>query len=273
MTHVATDDGTKIHYETSGEGPDVVLIHGWPLSHEMWSEQTKALTDAGFRVTAMCRRGFGHSDKPDHGYDYDTMAEDLAAVMADAGVKDAALVGFSMGGGEVARYMSRHHGANVSKAVLISSVVPYMLKTDDNPDGVPADAFEGMKSGVADDRAAFLEGFAKDFYGQGTDAGGVSDDLLDWTHKTAMSASELATISCIDAFGKTDFRPDLAAFTVPTLIIHGTGDEIVPIDCAGRAAADGIKDATLREYEGAPHGLHATHTEKLNKDLIQFLKS
>lgn len=273
MTHVTTKDGTKIHYETAGDGPDVVLIHGWPLSHEMWSAQTKALTDAGFRVTAMCRRGFGHSDKPDHGYDYDTMADDLSAVMVDAKVENAALVGFSMGGGEVARYLSRHNGTRVGKAVLVSSVVPYMLKTDDNPHGLPAEAFADMKSGVADDRSGFFEGFAKDFYGQDTAAGGVSDAVLEWTHETAMQASELATISCIDAFGKTDFRPDLAAFTVPTLVIHGTGDQIVPIDCAGRAAAVGIDGAKLLEYDGAPHGLHATHAEQLNADLIDFLKS
>ena len=272
MPHATAEDGTKIHYETTGSGKDVVLVHGWPLSHEMWSAQTEALVDAGFRVTAMCRRGFGHSDKPDHGYDYNTMSEDLAAVMAAAEVKDAALVGFSMGGGEVARYMSRYHEANVSKAVLVSSIVPYMLKTEDNPDGVPAETFADFKSSIADDREAFFKGFAGDFYGQDTEEGGVDQDTLDWTLKTCMMASELATISCIDAFGKTDFRPDLAAFTVPTLVIHGTGDQVVPIDTSGRAAAKGIEGAKLKEYDGAPHGLHATHTEQLNEDLIAFLK-
>ena len=272
MPHATAQDGTKIHFHVEGEGSDVVLIHGWPLSHEMWEWQTKALAEAGHRVIALCRRGFGHSDQPEQGYDYDTMADDLAAVMEAAEAKDAALVGFSMGGGEVARYMSRHDGRNVAKAVLVSAVTPYMLKTDDNEDGVPAETFEDIKQGLRDDRSAFLKDFAKDFYGQGTEGGGVSDEVLDWTHDLAMKASEKATIACVDAFGKTDFRPDMKAFTIPTLVIHGTNDQTVPIDASGRAAAKMIDGAELKEYDGAPHGLFATHTDRLNEDLIAFLR-
>ena len=177
-----------------------------------------------------------------------------------------------MGGGEVARYMSRHGGRNVSKAALVSAVTPFMLKTDDNPDGVPAETFEEMKQGLRDDRSAFLKDFAKDFYGQGSSGGGVSDEVLQWTHDLAMQASEKATIDCVDAFGRTDFRPDVAAFSVPTLVIHGTADQTVPIDTAGRAAAEQIDGAELKEYDGAPHGFFATHTDQLNADLIAFLR-
>lgn len=272
MPHTTANDGTKIHIHVEGDGPDVVLIHGWPLGHEMWKWQITALTEAGFRVIAHCRRGFGHSEHAGGGYDYDIMTDDLAAVMKETDARDAALVGFSMGGGEVARYMSRHGGRNVSKAALVSAVTPFMLKTDDNPDGVPAETFEEMKQGLRDDRSAFLKDFAKDFYGQGSSGGGVSDEVLQWTHDLAMQASEKATMDCVDAFGRTDFRPDMAAFSVPTLVIHGTADQTVPIDTAGRAAADQIDGAELKDYDGAPHGLFATHTDQLNADLIAFLR-
>ena len=179
-----------------------------------------------------------------------------------------------MGGGEVARYMSRHGGRNVARAALVSAVTPFMLKTGDNPDGVPAEALEDIKSGLREDRAEFLKGFAKDFYGQGTDGGGgVSDEVLDWTHRLAMMASLEATVACVDAFGKTDFRPDMPAFEVPTLVIHGVADQTVPIDVSGRAAATAIAGAELREYEGAPHGLFATHADRLAQDLVDFLKA
>ena len=272
MTTTTAKDGTTIHIHVEGQGPDVVLINGWPLGHEMWKWQTSALADAGFRVIAYCRRGFGHSEHASGGYDYDTMTDDLAAVMKKTGARDAALVGFSMGGGEVARYMSRHSGRNVSKAVLVAAVTPYMLKSDDNPDGVPGDTFGQMKQGLKDDRSAFLKQFAKVLYGQGTENGGVSDDVLTWTHDLAMKASEKATVDCVDAFGKTDFRPDMKTFNVPTLVIHGTADQTVPIDVSGRAAAKLIDGAQLTEYEGAPHGLYATHAEKLNEDLIAFIR-
>ena len=272
MPNATAQDGTTLDVDIQGDGPDVVLIHGWPLSHTMWNRQKTALVEAGFRVIAYTRRGFGESDKPASGYDYDTFSDDLAAVMKSVDAQRAALIGFSMGGGEVARYMSRHQGENVVRACLVSSVVPYMLKDDSNPDGVPSDEFDGIKDGIRDDRAAFFKEFGNGFYGQGTEAGGVSDDVLEETHRMAMGASEEATLACVDAFGTTDFRPDLAAFKIATLVIHGTGDAIVPIATSGEPASESIENARLIRYDGAPHGLHETHAEQLNADLIQFLQ-
>ena len=273
MTYVKSNDKTEIHVQTYGEGRDVVLIHGWPLSHAMWEYQVADLVAAGNRVTTYCRRGFGHSGKPWTGYDYDTMADDLAAVMEGAGVKDAALVGFSMGGGEVARYMSRHNGKNVRSAVLVSAVTPFMLKTDDNPDGVDGQIFEDMKDGLKADRPKFLNDFFQDFFGQGSKEGGVSDALLHDAVRVAMQASPKATIDCVDAFGKTDFRPDMSAFSMPTLVIHGTVDKTVPFEASAKRAAEMIKGAELKTYEGAPHALANTHTKQFNQDLITFLKT
>ncbi len=272
MAHAITEDGTKLHVDVAGEGPDVVLIHGWPLSLDMWSRQRKALIDAGFRVIAYTRRGFGQSDKPDTGYDYDTLSDDLAAVMRSVDASRAALVGFSMGGGEVARYMRRHQGENVVRACLVSAVTPYLLQDEGNPEGVPAKEFESIKAGISDDRTAFFRDFGKLFYGQDTEAGGVGDEVLEETHRIAMSASETATLACVDAFGTTDFRPDMAAFKIATLVIHGTADSIVPIEVSGEMAASSIENARLERYDGAPHGLMATHAERLNGDLIQFLQ-
>lgn len=273
MAFCTSPDGTEIHTLTYGEGRDVVLIHGWPLSHAMWEYQIADLVNAGNRVTAYCRRGFGHSGKPWTGYDYDTMADDLAAVIDHADIKDAALVGFSMGGGEVSRYMTRHRGKNVRAAALVSAVTPFMLKTEDNPDGVDGQVFEDMKEGLKKDRPAFLNDFYQDFFGQGTEAGGVSEALLHDAVRVAMQASPKATIDCVDAFAKTDFRPDMAAFDVPTLIIHGTGDKTVPFEASAKRAADMIKDAELKTYDGAPHALVNTHTKQFNDDLIAFLKA
>lgn len=273
MPYIETKDGTKLHSFTYGEGRDVVLIHGWPLSHAMWEYQLADLVDAGNRVTAYCRRGFGHSEQPWNGYDYDTMSDDLAAVMEASGVENAALVGFSMGGGEVARYMSRHGGKSVRSTVLVSAVTPYMLKTDDNPDGVDGQIFEDMKAGLREDRPKFLNDFNQDFFGQGTEEGGVSEALLHNAVRVAMQASPKATIDCVDAFAKTDFRPDMAAFTVPTLIIHGTGDKTVPFEASAKRAHEMIKGSELKTYEGAPHALVNTHTKQFNKDLIAFLAS
>ena len=183
------------------------------------------------------------------------------------------LAGFSMGGGEVARYMSRHGGKSVSKAMLISSVVPFMLKTSDNPKGTDQSVFEEMTKGMKEDRAKFFASFYKDFYGVGMLSSGVSDEVVEWSRSVSMQAGLNATLACAKAFATTDFRPDLAAFKVPTLIIHGTEDKTVPIDAAGRAAAKGIAQSTLIEYDGAPHGLQATHKERLTKDLLAFIRS
>lgn len=272
MAFVETKNGMNLHVKDTGTGSPVVLIHGWPLTGDMFEYQTLALLEAGYRVITYDRRGFGHSGHPARGYDYDTFADDLAAVLDARDVQAATLVGFSMGGGEVARYLSRHGAGRVAKAVLISSVVPFMLQRNDNPNGVEASVFEDMKSQIRKDRFAFLQTFAKQFYGIGWVTQPVSDALLDWTFVLALMASPKATVDCVDAFGRTDFRPDLPAFTVPTLIIHGTADKTVPINTSARAAAKAIPNAKLIEYDGEPHGLFATAPERLNTDLISFIE-
>jgi pimeloyl-ACP methyl ester carboxylesterase len=271
MTYVTTRDGAKLYVKDWGTGRPVILMHGWPLSADSWDDQAVALAQAGFRSIAYDRRGFGRSEQPWGGYDYDTLADDLASVIGETGAEDAAIVGFSMGGGEVARYMSRHGGKDVAQAVLVSSVVPYMLQTADNPNGVPQSTFDQMTTGMKKDRAHFFAGFFKDFYGVGLVSQPVSDEVLAWSRNVSMQAGLKATLDCAKAFATTDFRPDLAAFKVPTLIIHGTADQTVPIDATGRAAARGIAQAKLIEYEGAPHGLFATHKERLTNDLLAFL--
>ena len=276
MPYIEARDGTEIYVKDWGHegGRPVVLMHGWPLSSDSWDDVAVPLADAGYRVLAYDRRGFGRSDQPWEGYDYDTFADDLADVMESAEIENgAALVGFSMGGGEVARYMSRHGGKGVTQAVLIGSVVPYLLKGPDNPDGADASVFEGIKAGIRKDRPDFFRSFFKDFFGVGVISHPVSNATLDWAWRLAMQAGLKGTLDCVTAFGTTDFRPDLASFTVPTLIIHGTSDATVPIDPSARAAAAGIKGAQLIEYDGAPHGLFATHKERLTQDLLGFLRS
>ena len=272
MTYITTRDSTKLYVKDWGAGRPVILLHGWPLSADSWDDQAMAIADAGFRTIAYDRRGFGRSDQPWGGYDYDTLADDLADVLEATGAADAALIGFSMAGGEVARYLSRHGGKGVSQAALISSVVPYMLQTPDNPAGVPAAQFAAMTVAMKADRALFFAAFFKDFYGVGVIKHPVSDQLIENSCDVAMQASLKATLACAEAFGTTDFRPDLAAFTVPTLIVHGTSDHTVPIDATGRAAARGIPQAKLIEYDGAPHGLFATEKDRLTSDLLTFLR-
>lgn len=272
MPYVKTRDGTDIYVKDWGQGRPVVLVHGWPLSADSWDPQAMALADAGFRVIAYDRRGFGRSSQPWSGYDYDSLTDDLADVMKATGADhDASIVGFSMGGGEVARYMSRHDGKGVIAAGLIGSVVPYMLKTDDNPDGVPEGELAKIGDGIKKDRPAFFRTFFKSFFGQGMLTSSVSDETLDWAWRQAMQAGLKPTLACAESFGHTDFRGDLPAFRVPTLVIHGTGDQTVPIDATGRKAAAGISGAQLVEYDGAPHGLFATEGERLTQDLLTFL--
>lgn len=270
MPYVKTDDGTELYVKDWGSGRPIVLIHGWPLSADSWDDQALALAEAGHRVIAYDRRGFGRSSQPFLGYDYDTFADDLAAVIAAAGVSDVALAGFSMGGGEIARYMSRHGGKGVRAACLISSVVPYVLQTEDNPDGTPAEKLDAIKAGLREDRPHFLASFFQSFYGVGYVTSPVSQEVLDWSLMVAMQAGLKGTVACVDAFGKTDFRPDLPAFTVPTTIIHGTGDKTVPIDAAGRAAARAIAGSQLIEYAGSPHGLLASDKARVTEDLLAF---
>ena len=270
MAMVEAKDGTNLHVKDIGQGRPVVLIHGWPLTGDMFEYQTLALLEAGYRVITYDRRGFGQSGHPATGYDYDTFADDLAAVLEKLDLRDASLVGFSMGGGEIARYLSRHGAGRVAKVALVASVAGYLLKDDTNPDGVDVSVFEDMKAQIRKDRFAFLQSFSKTFYGVGFVSSPVSQGILDWSFVLGVMASPKATIDCVDAFGKTDFRRDFATFQVPTLVIHGTADATVPIDASGRAAARAIPGAELKEYEGAPHGLLATHQDRASQDLLDF---
>ena len=275
MTMITTRDGTQLYVKDWGPktGRPVIMMHGWPLTSDTWDDFAVVAADAGFRAISYDRRGFGRSEQPWDGYEYDTLADDLADVIEATGAQDAALFGFSMGGGEVARYMSRHGGKRVSKAALIASVVPYMAQTPDNPDGVPQSVFDEMTAGMKEDRAHFFHGFLKSFYGVGVFTGSVSEAVLDWSFQQTMMAGLRPTLACAKAFSSTDFRPDLPSFKVPTLIIHGTGDQTVPIETSGRAAAAAVPGATLIEYDGAPHGLFASNKQQLTDDLMAFLRS
>ena len=273
MNTVITQDKTELYVKDWGAGQPVILMHGWPLTSDTWDDQAISLAQSGFRTIAYDRRGFGRSSQPWSGYDYDTFADDLAAVISQTGAQNAILVGFSMGGGEVARYLSRHGGNSIAKAVLISSVVPFMLKTQDNPGGIDQSAFDQMAQAMQQDRAKFFTGFFKDFFGVGLVSRPVSDEVLTWTHNMAMQASLRATLESAKAFAGTDFRVDLPSFTMPTLIIHGTADKTVPFDNSGRAAANAIARSTLIAYDGAPHGLFATDKDRLTKDLLDFLRA
>ena len=271
MPYIKTRDGTDLYVKEWGEGRPVVLVHGWPLNADSWDDQSLALAKAGFRAISYDRRGFGRSGQPWNGYEYDTLSDDLADVIEQTGANDATIVGFSMGGGEIARYMSRHGGKGVVAAGLIASVVPYMLKTEDNPHGTPAEQLEGIGEGIAKDRYGFFQTFFKSFYGVGLLEHPVSQGQLDWAFAAQNQAGLRPILECANAFGTTDFRPDLSAFRVPTLIVHGTADKTVPIDAAGRAAAKGIAGSQLVEYDGAPHGLTTTESDRFTRDLLTFL--
>jgi non-heme chloroperoxidase len=272
MPHITTRDGTQLYVKDWGSGRPVVLLHGWPLSADSWDAQAMALADAGLRAIAYDRRGFGRSDQPWTGYDYDTLADDLADVLKETGAEeDATLVGFSMGGGEVARYMSRHEGKGVIAAGLVSSVVPYMLQTDNNPDGVPEEKLQSIADGILKDRPGFFRTFLEQFFGVGFISSPVSDETVDWAWRLAMQGGLKPILACAQSFGHTDFRGDLPAFRVPTLVVHGTSDKTVPIDPTGRAAARGIAQSQLVEYDGAPHGLTVTESDRFTNDLLTFL--
>jgi len=273
MPMIKTRDGVSLYCKEWGSGRPVVLIHGWPLTADTWDDTAIAIAKAGLRAIAYDRRGFGRSDQPYEGYDYNQLTDDLADLIQHLALTDMTLVGFSMGGGEVARYMSRYEGKSVKQAVLISSIVPYMLNTPDNPHGVGEEVFEQMASGMKLDRAAFFGSFFHDFFGVGLLSAPVSDAVLRWCERQAMMAGLKATLDCATSFATTDFRGDLPAFNMPTLIIHGTGDQNVPIETSARAAARDIPSSKLIEYEGAPHGLFATHKDRLARDLITFLKT
>lgn len=269
----ATGEDIIISYTDYGQGRPVILIHGWPLSKEMWEYQLSNLVNAGLRVITYDRRGFGHSARPWNGYDYDTLAEDLKDLIEQLNLKDAVLVGFSMGGGEVVRYLSRYGSERVSKIVLISSVTPFLGKTADNPDGVDPAIFEEMLANIRQDRIHFLDDFGKKFFGVSLMKHPVSAPLLDYYRMLASVASPQATEQCAIAFGQTDFRSDMQAITVPALIIHGDADQTVPIEASGARTAAMLPGSQYIVYEGAPHGLFYTHKEKLNQDLLQFSKA
>lgn len=264
-------DPINIYYDDLGKGKNVVFIHGWPLSGSMWEYQVTQLINHGIRCITYDRRGFGKSDYPAGGYDYNTLAGDLKAVIDGLDLKDVTLVGFSMGGGEIAKYFSLFGGDRVKKVVLISVVVPYMLQTADNPDGVPMEMFDKMTSAMTSDRPTFLEGFNKDFYGVATLNHPVTNAYLLNANNKAMDSSPIATIECAKSFATTDFRKDVSKINVPTLIIHGDADKIVPIEATSNQSAKMISGAKYIVYENAPHGLWFTEKDKLNLDLIDFI--
>ena len=272
MPFIEARDGTPLFYNDWGAGPPVVLIHGWPLNGDMWEYQARILAGNGLRCVVPDRRGFGRSGQPWTGYDYDTLADDVDLLMQHLNLQGATLAGFSMGGGEVARLLARHGAGRVAKAVLIAAVTPYLLKTPDNPGGVDRGVFDGMIRGLEKDRPSFLATFGKTFFGASLLNFSVSSEILQWSLMMALQASPKATLDCVRAFSKTDFRRDMAAFTIPTLVIHGDGDATVPIDAAGRAAARLVPGAHLLEYPGAPHGLFYTERDRLNADLLAFIK-
>ncbi len=261
----------NIYYEDLGKGKPIVFIHGWPLSGSMWEYQVTELTQKGFRCVTYDRRGFGKSDKPFSGYDYDTMAGDLKTLLDELGLEEITLVGFSMGGGEIAKYFKHFGNEHISKVVLLSCVVPYLLKTDDNPDGVPKEVFDEIAKGIKNDRPGFMENFAKFFYGVSTAKQPPSDAFLANNLARAMEASPIATLECANSFAFTDFREDVTQINVPTLVIHGDADQIVPIKATSEQSATLIKDANFIIYPGAPHGLWYTEREQLNKDIIAFM--
>jgi non-heme chloroperoxidase len=262
----------ELYYEDLGTGKPVVLIHGWPLSGASWEKQVAALLESGHRVIAYDRRGFGRSSQPSTGYEYDTFAKDLDKIMTTLDLQNAALVGFSMGGGEVARYLGTYGSKRVSKAVFIASIPPFLLKTADNPDGVDGAIFEGIKKALVADRPAYLSEFLKNFYNV-DELGGkrISNQAVHQSWMVAAGASAKGTLDCVTAWG-TDFRKDLAAIEVPTLVIHGDGDRILPIAATGTRIHEEVKGSRLVVVAGGPHGLLWTHADNVNSALTKFLK-
>jgi non-heme chloroperoxidase len=275
MPHITVGEensGTiELYYEDHGAGKPVVLIHGWPLSGRSWEKQVPALLEAGYRVITYDRRGFGDSSKPTFGYDYNTFAEDLHTLMTKLDLRDVALVGFSMGGGEVACYLGHHGSQRVSRAVLMAAVPPYLLKTPDNPEGVDNNVFEGIKKAIAADRPAFLSKFLEDFCNVDAVRGKrVSDEVVRLSWNIAAGASPKGTLNCVSAW-VIDFRHDLARIDVPTLVVHGDADRILPLAATGTRTPKFVKGSELAVVEGGPHGLNWTYAEDVNRTLLGFL--
>ncbi len=271
MPYVTTQDQTEIYYRDWGTGKPVVLIHGWPFNGDMWEKQAIFLAEHGHRVINYDRRGFGRSGQPWNGYDYDTFAADLNSLMEKLNLRDATLVGFSMGGGEVVRYLGKFGTSRVQKAVLISAVPPYLMKTDDNPDGVDPKIFEEIGANIREDRPAFMKAFGQKFFGRTALKHTVSEAVLEWSFSMALTGSPRSTLAAANAWSTTDFREEMKRISIPVRVIHGTGDSTVPIEASGHRSAKILPNASLSEYDGEPHGLFLTAADRLNKELLEFI--
>jgi non-heme chloroperoxidase len=269
---LTTSDGTLIHYKDWGDGPAVVFSHGWPLSSQAWEDQMYFLAARGFRVIAHDRRGHGQSSQPWKGNDMDTYADDLAALVEALDLEEATFVGHSTGGGEVVRYIGRHGTDRVARIVLVGAVPPQMLRTDDNPGGLPMEIFDSIRAGVLADRSQYFKDLSLPFYGYNRPGAAVSQGVRDSFWRQGMMASLPACHDCIAQFSETDFSADLRKIDVPALFIHGSDDQMVPIDAASRAAVELVENASLLVYEGGSHGLPTTHKDQLNADLLTFLR-
>ncbi len=267
----ATNNSVNIFYQEYGTGKPVIFIHGWPLNHEMWEYQLAELPKHNLRCIAYDRRGFGKSDRPWESYNYDTLVDDLNELITQLNLSSVVLVGFSMGGGEIARYIGKYGTEKIEKVVLISSVTPYMLKTDDNSEGLEKEMFDDMVEKISADRPAFLSEFGKQFYGVTMLNQTVSKPLLEWNQMLCLMSSPKATVDCVRSFSETDFRDDVKKITVPVLIIHGDADKTVPINVSGNKTAVLLPHAKYIVYNDAPHGLFITEKEKLNADLLNFI--
>lgn len=274
MPYVTASDGAQIYYKDWGTGRPVVLSHGWPLNSDSWEAQQLFLASNGFRAIAHDRRGHGRSDQTWHGNEMNTYADDLAGFIDTLDLRDVTLVGFSTGGGEVARYIGRHGTARIAQLVLVSAVPPFMLKADDNPGGVPIEAFDAIRAGSLADRSQLYHDLADGpFFGNNRPGANVSQGIRDAFWHQSLQAGHRGAYECVAAFSATDFRADLDAFDVPTLVIHGDDDQVVPFEVGGKASAARIKNATLKVYPGAPHGITDTHKDQLGSDLLDFLNS
>lgn len=273
MSTITTKDGTQIHYKDWGKGAPVVFSHGWPLTADMWDAQMLFLGQHGYRVIAHDRRSHGRSSQTWDGNDMDTFADDLAALMNALDIKGAVIVGHSMGGGEVTRYIGRHGTKRLSKAVLLGAVPPLMLKSASNPNGVPIDAFNAIRAGVAADRSQFYKDLTTPFYGANRPGSKVSQGMRDSFWLQGMLGGHKGQYDCIKQFSETDFTEDLKKFDIPTLIVHGDDDQLVPIATSAMLSSKIVKNAQLKVYPGAPHGLASTHADQFNADLLAFIKS